>query len=237
MRKRHSILLGVFLMLGTAATWGGSNTLSAHGQLAVAANPAPTVQATPRPPDCDMTISATYMLIDDPAALAWVSHQVITGTVVEQLPPVWVYPDPQGAPGWRKIYTDYVVRIDQRLRGIPSGTVRVRRAGGTLDGCTQQNPSEPALAVGDRRLLFLHEFSVPNAPAGAYGVIGGPQGYWGLTTEGTVTTAMPGYQRFNGLPVSQVAGQLRAALAGAPPAGTPRDLLVPLDRAPVLPIR
>ena len=241
---RHLVsLVGILLLATTACGAVGEPTDRYQGQPVAAANPASTTQATPtaqpspgassRPLDCDMTISASYAQLDNVATLAWVSHQVVTGMVVEELPPVWVYPDPQRRPQWRKIYTDYVVRVDQRLRGLPEATVRVRRMGGMIDGCTQQNPDEPTLAVGDRRLLFLHEFTVPNAPTPAYSAIGGPQGHWGLAADGTVTTSMPHYQQFNRIPLAQLAGEVRGALLGQPPATVPRDLLVPVDRAPL----
>ena len=209
----------------------------------VATSPAPTTPIEPpalptaggssRPLDCNMTINTSFVRLDSVATLAWVSHHVIVGTITEELPPVWVYPDPQRQPHWRTIYTDYLVRVDQRLRGLPEATVRVRRLGGKLDGCTQQNPDEPILTIGGQHLLFLHEFTVPNAPMPAYSAIGGPQGYWRLNADGTVATSIPHYQQFNRVPLAQIAEEVRGALLGQPPKATPRDLLVPLDRAPL----
>lgn len=238
MASRHLVsLVGMLLLVTTACGTASGPTARRQGQPVVAANPAPTAQPTvgtsSRPLDCDMTISASYVQLDSVATLAWVSHQVVVGTVVAELPPVWIYPDPRRQPNWRNVYTDYVVRVDQRLRGLPEATIRVRRLGGTLDGCTQQNPGEPPFAVGDQRLLFLHEFTVPNAPTPAYSVIGGPQGFWGLNADGTVTTSMPQYQQFNRSPLARIAGEVRTALLAQPPTTAPRDLVVPLDRAPV----
>lgn len=244
-KQRIVLLVGVLLVLtttgcGTATEQFAERRPVAAANLGQAAQATPTIRGTPgtssRPLDCDMTISASYIQIDSVAALAWVSHQVIAGTVIQQLPSVWIYPDPRGAPSWRKIYTDYIVRVDQRLRGLPSDTIRVRHLGGMLDGCTQRDGTEPDLAVGDRRLLFLHDLRLSNAPAPTYAVIGGPQGYWGLNADGTITTTIANYRQFNGLPLNQLAGQIRVALTGPPPAATPRDLLVPLEQSPLSPV-
>ena len=236
MRRQHLIILAGLLLLAAAGCGtAGEQATQRRGQAVPAAGAQPGAGGASRALDCNVTISASYAQTGSVAALAWVSHQVVAGTVIEQLPPIWVYPDPQGRPNRRQIYTDYVVRVDQRVRGVPGDTIRVRRAGGTLDGCTQQNPDEPPLAIGDQRLLFLHEFTVPNTPTPAYSVIGGPQGHWRLNADGTVIPPMPEYGPPTGLPLPQVADQIRAALAGSPPAAAPRDWLVPPDRAPVHP--
>jgi len=262
MTGRHLVILvGILLLTMTACGAVGEPTARPQGQ-PVAANspasptqaeatatpvaaavPAPTTQSEPmilptvslqsRPPDCDMTISTSFVRLDSVATLAWVSHHVVVGTVVKELPSVWIYPDPQRRPNWRQIYTDYLVRVDQRLRGLPEATILVRRLGGKLDGCTQQNPDEPPLAVGDQHLLFLHEFSLSNAPTPAYSAIGGPQGYWDLNADGTVATPIPHYQQYKRMPLAQVAEEVRSALLAQPPKTVPGDLLVPLDRAPV----
>ena len=253
------ILVGILLLATTAC--GAAGEPSAQGQPVAAASPALTPQAeatstpvvatspaptTPieppalptaggssRPLDCNMTISTSFVRFDSVATLAWVSHHVVVGTITEELPPVWVYPDPQRQPHSRTIYTDYLVRVDQRLRGLPEATVRVRRLGGKLDGCTQQNLDEQPLTVGDRLLFFLHEFTIPSAPPPTYSATGGPQGYWRLNADGTVATSIPHYQQFNRVPLAQVAEAVRTALLGEPPTTAPRDLLVPLDRAPL----
>jgi hypothetical protein len=255
-----TILVGILLLATTACGAAGETLPQVQGQPVVAASPtlttqvgptipsmaaspAPTTQVEPtalptaggssRPLDCDLTISTTFVRLDNVTTLAWVSHQVVVGTVTEELPPVWIYPEPQNRPLSRQIYTDYLVRIDQQLRGLPETTVRVRYQGGKLDGCTQQNADVPPLVVGDRLLFFLREFAIPSAQPPAYSAIGGPQGYWGLNADGTVATSIPHYQQFNRMPLTQVVEEVRAALLGTPPKTVPQNLLVPLDRAPL----
>jgi hypothetical protein len=236
------VLIGVVLISTTACAAANESPAQQGGQPVAAANPALAIPAStpsalpsglPRSLDCDMTISASYVRLDSVATLSWVSHQVVAGTIVEEFPPIWVYPDPQRRPHGRKVYTDYLVRVEQRLRGLPEPTVRVRRLGGTLDGCTQQNPDEPPLVVGERRLLFLHEFTVPNSSVSAYSAIGGPQGHWGLNADGTVTTPMPQYQAYDRVPLTRLAGEIQPALLGTPPTTVPQNLIVPLDQAPL----
>ncbi len=187
--------------------------------------------ATGMPPsDCNALISASYPRFDSVATLAWVSHQIIVGVVIEQRAPTWVALDAST----RRIYTDYVVRVDHQLRGFPAATVVVRRLGGTLDGCTHENPSQPPLATGDALLLFLHESMPSNTPPQPYFIIGGPQGQWRLKPDGTVAPALTNaYPEAADAQVEGVAAQVHAALSIPPPQAAPPQLVVPLDRAPL----
>lgn len=180
----------------------------------------------------------------DLADLAWTSRQIVVGTVVEQLPPA-VVADPRGTPtiGERagpaaagnkdRIVTDYTVRVERQFRSLPVQTIRVRRPGGTIGGCTQVYDSEPPLAVGDRVLLFLTGKAAQTAAVPVYGVNAGRQGAWAVKPEGTVDTRLQHLQPFNGKPLDEVGRQLRGALAGAPPATLPRPFVVPLEEAPL----
>jgi hypothetical protein len=92
--------------------------------------------------------------------LAWISHQVVIGTVTEVVGPSWMEPDPRhpGRPGQcLQIMTDYLVEIETHYRGAPADTVRVRVRGGELDGYEQRTDVAPRLEMGDRVLMFLTE--------------------------------------------------------------------------------
>src|SRR5690606_10900263 len=96
--------------------------------------------------------------------LPWVSHQIVTGTVVEQSEPYWDAPTMTGPDvetevggSLRTIATDYTIRVDQRLRGEDIATVTVARAGGTIDDCSMAYADEVPFQVGERVLLFLAE--------------------------------------------------------------------------------
>jgi hypothetical protein len=202
------------------------------------AEPAAAGQPAPPAPACDVTIARLYPQFGTAGALAWASHQVVAGTVVEQLPPRWVEADPRGRPPGsrptdRLIYTDYVVRVEGRFRGAAAATVRVRQLGGARDGCVTRNESEPPLVPGVRRLLFL------GLPQGAsaelsYAMMGGPQGQWRVEGDGTVRTEAAHLRGYDGRPLAQVGAEVLAALADRQLA-LPGPDLVPLEEAPAVP--
>lgn len=115
-----------------------------------------------------------FASIDTVDALSWASYRIVVGTIVERLPSAYgtmmlsdQLPNPP-------IYTDYVVRVEQTFRGRPIGTIRLRRAGGTLDGCADDEEGLP-IVVGNRVLLFLN-FPVGNSDVPPYETVGEPQG-------------------------------------------------------------
>lgn len=170
--------------------------------------------------------------------LAWSSHQIVAGTIVERLPSVRsTAPISPRAPDQRAILTDYVVRVDQRVRGLPVPTVRVRQVGGTVDGCSLTNMDAVDLPIGGRFLLFLRIDPEVAAQVPTYRIIADYQGAWPLDPNGTVTTRAPHHQRYNGVPLAQLAGQMRTILAGPPPRTAFLErYLVPLDQAPLPPL-
>ncbi len=189
-------------------------------------------QRRPVPLDCPPLSFASFPRLALPAELPWASHQIVMGTVVAQLPTIAYAPDPAARPSDRELRTDYAIQVDGRVRGQPFALIHLRRAGGTVDGCTTAYRSEPEPVVGQRLLLFL---GTPQRGTGVptYAAFGA-QGYWDLTAAGTAANPLPHYRDYSGLPLPQLLDAVRAALTGPPPA-TLGPLLVPLDEAPLAP--
>jgi hypothetical protein len=104
--------------------------------------------------------------VSDPAPsepfedLAWKSHQVLVGKVVEEVGPAWMEPDDRhsGRPGQcLQIMTDYFVEIETHYRGEQTDPLRVRIRGGEIDDYEQSTDVSPELEVGDRLLMFMRE--------------------------------------------------------------------------------
>jgi hypothetical protein len=186
-----------------------------------------------RPVDpCSFSVSASLAAIEDVETLAWMSHQVVIGTVVEAVPPAWDAPtDPLHDP-CLTIQSDYLVQVEQRLRGQPGETVRVRLSGGTIGPYTQSYDPQPELAVGDQVLLFLREAQPSTLLPPAYDIVGGPQGRWSVEPDGTVRTGWNQYPQQDGMPVEQVAEEIWKGLQGEPPQGAFAP--VPLEEAPIV---
>ena len=171
-RRCAVVLLAAALLGGCGEVTGTASTqppTQAGNPMSspVTAHPTPTVDSIPSPvaaeptPTVDLAASCnvggagSVVQIGTIRELAWASHQIVVGTVVEILPPVWGDVLNPGYSNYRPIYTDYVVQVEQRLRGKPMERVRVRQLGGTIDGCTQDNVDSVPMEVGDRALLFL----------------------------------------------------------------------------------
>lgn len=225
--KRFAFLLVTGLILSLAAI-GVAEAQEGRSQQLAVVNVAAADGA-----ECDGTIYARPVGLDSVEKLAWASQQIVAGTVTEQLPATWVYPATQQAgPPTRRIISEYVVRVDQRFRGISGDTVRVRRPGGTLDGCTQTNAMEPDFVVGQRRVLFL-SFSQQTNTVSSYNVTGAIQGAWAIASDGSVTpdTRLSTLARYRGQSLTQIGTQVQLALGGVPPLGL-GSFLVSLDQAP-----
>jgi hypothetical protein len=198
------------------------------GRLLLAQRP-----ADPPVTPCNAGLTATPPGFSQPELLAWASSQIVSGTIVEQLPSVARPLGPHSPPDENIISTDYVLRVDGRLRGLPYDLVHVRRLGGTIGDCTLVYESEPKLLVGQRLLLFLGSLGTETGVP-TYGVMGGFQGYWGLAVDGSVKPAMGGYRAFNDMPIAQFNAVIRTALKSTPPTNLGSSL-VPLDQAPLAP--
>ncbi len=221
MDKRLIALIATLLSLLLAGC-GAPDGPPEADQASAASGPAPTPQPTPN--FCG-AIGRSYPAWDL-AQLAWTSSQIITGRVVEERPAKVApgFKGPRaGQPQPDQIYREYVVQVEQVLRGRPADTILVRRSGGRVGNCEQVDPSEAPLAIGDHVLLFLRGHNVNT----------GRQGTWGVKDDGTVVTTYRQHEPYNGQSVGRIGQQIRAALSGGPPATVPPDFLVPLDEAPL----
>ncbi len=135
---------------------------------------------------------------ESPESLAWISHEVVIGTVVEELGPQW---GPESMTGVddqfddvpiRSISTEYLVEVDDRLRGHPAPEIRVGIEGGTIDDCTIDFHGT-GLEPGERVALFLAERDVPEEHAEqdtderpVYRLASSMLGIWTFSDDGTV---------------------------------------------------
>lgn len=92
---------------------------------------------------------ATVVLALDLGELTWRAERIVVGDVVS-VRSSW-------DEGHRRIDTFATVRVVESWKGnVPrDGVVRVRRAGGTVDGITMVVVGEPTFTVGDRAVMFL----------------------------------------------------------------------------------
>lgn len=209
-------------------------TATATPTLPPTSEPSTPTAPTLDPAACSWGSIIDYVAIDSIMHLAWVSHRVIVGEVIEQQPAAWGHAVNPMEPGRRQIYTPYVVRVDQHVRGTPTEMIIIQRLGGEIGNCTQSNESDPALKPGDRLLLFLREtgeFQATIEPS--YSIVAGEQGYWRISPDGTVVNNVAHLQQYSGLPLEALIDQIQAALAGPPPTSLWPEMIVPLEETPV----
>lgn len=237
-RLAHILALAAVLALAGCGAEGAALQEQAGDVFpATASAPSPPPPTT-TPGDCSGTLAASIVRIDSLEELAWTSHQVIIGTVIERQPSVWGHAHNPLDPSRRLIYTPYLVRVEQGLRGQPGDIVTVRQWGGTIGTCTQTkqtNTFEQGLAVGERVLLFLRASNPPGTSL-TYSVNGGDQGRWTIEPDGTVSSSVGHLERYNRQSLATIVAQVLSSLASGPPA-TPwvREHLVPLESAPAWP--
>jgi dipeptidyl aminopeptidase/acylaminoacyl peptidase len=183
--------------------------------------------------DGGQAILCNYMTISDYAAiptldqLAWTSHAIVAGTLVEELPAAFgelLDPEFDQSP---PIYTDFIIEVEAWVRGHAVETVRIRQPGGTVGACTQYEENAPALEVGERVLLFLLPDDLNPSLPEAWIIQGGYQGYWPLDGDGRVQSS--GYPDHTGQSLDALADIILEILA-QPDAAYPD--LVPLEDAP-----
>ncbi|MBA2452811.1 MAG: hypothetical protein H0V47_06545 [Chloroflexia bacterium] len=188
---------------------------------------------SPLPSGCGGAVTSVISYGQNMAVTAWDSNQVFIGEVIEQLP---AQRAEAGYAFIQPVVTDYLLRIDTPVRGVPASEIRVREIGGNVEGCTLSNADPPLLNVGDRALFFALT-TEPGAADPTYYVYGGRGGVWRLSEdESFVTRAGDEHYPSAAVPAAQFLQGLVAALNGPPP--DPHeygiaDGFVPLDEAPV----
>lgn len=104
------------------------------------------------------------------------------------------------------IWTDYVVRIQEALKGTaPGDTVVVTQQGGALEGVVLQVGSNPDLRVGDEVVLMLTRADFLKGMARGdnrpkYTIVGVAQGTYYVTRERDKATAFKDYARLAVVP-------------------------------------
>ncbi|CAN5544432.1 hypothetical protein BH24CHL1_BH24CHL1_11270 [soil metagenome] len=188
---------------------------------------------SPLPSGCGGAVTSVISYGQNMAVTAWDSNQVFIGEVIEQLPAQraessYAFIQP--------VVTDYLLRIDTPVRGVPTSEIRVREIGGNIEGCTLSQGDAPLLNIGDRAVFFALT-TEPGSADPTYYVYGGRGGVWRLSEdESFVTRAGDEHYPSAAVPAAQFLQGLVAALNGPPP--DPHeygiaDGFVPLDEAPV----
>lgn len=217
-RLAHILALAAALAIAGCGAEGTALQEQA-GDVSPATAPAPSPPPAPTtiPSDCSGTLAASIVRIDSLEELAWTSHQVIMGTVIERQPSVWGHAHNPLDPSRRLISTPYLARVEQRLRGQPGDIVTVRQWGGIIGTRTQTNAFEQVLAVGERVLLFLRASNPPGTSL-TYSLNGGDQGWWTIDPNGTVSSSVGHLERCNGQSLATIVAQVLSALGSGPPA-------------------
>lgn len=233
MRAPHIRLIALVILAATGAIWGAACGLvldssdDTHSGAESPTEPTRGVSTMTPTPSIDTSSCNSGIAVGDGRGypdidtLFWVSHQVVTGTIVEQLPP---------SIRTGSISTDYVFRVEQRFRGFPDQTILIHQLGGTIGDCTQRWVSNPTLTVGDRLLLFLGS-PIETVNGKAYWITGDRQGVWRFNDDGSIAANDAPPSAFNGAPFEIVAGHLQRIAAAGIPAHDPDT--VPLEEAPV----
>lgn len=226
----------------------GSDELGNSGQ-PTPGTPAAVVEPTETQSEADATVPCDYGIYDDIEQidtidqLAWYSHQIVVGTVTENLGSRKVEGTGPAPEVDFHIVTDYLVQVEDRLRGSDAvagdPTVTIESYGGTVDDCTMTWHEWPPFEVGDRALFFLRDFEESDQPA-AYQIFGRQQGYWAIDDAGLA--APPGAVHLlperRPVPIDQLTGLVRASLLDGPPDDNTYLMdwyFVPLDEAPMIP--
>jgi hypothetical protein len=184
----------------------------------------PTV--APASAACSFIIYGSIALIPTLEDLARQSPDIVVGTIVERLAPVWG-PESVSSDGpMRTIETHYRVRVEELIRGESGDTLLIRQIGGSLDGCTQSADPQARISKGQHVLLFLADTQEREAGT-TYAIMGVTQGYWIVAGDGSVRPGAPHFEASYGLPLEQVVSQIRDSLVH-PGEGSPR----PEDASP-----
>jgi hypothetical protein len=94
-----------------------------------------------------------HMATFDEARMIGTSTHIVVATVASA--------EPRWNDRHNLIVTDYVLMVEDRLRGAAPARLKITIAGGTLDGETQQTSVSTPLETGSRYLLFLGDLQQP----------------------------------------------------------------------------
>ncbi len=217
---RGGTLLLLLALCACSAT-AGSSAPTASRESSTSIDLLPTLGPTPsvRAAKCggrggprSMGQWRTYSSIE---AQAWAAEHIVLGRV-EARETRWEIL------GGTPTVASYVrIRVEDRVRGVRSETLLVGDSNGTIDGCTQPTNLQPFQLDG-RYILFLRRSirpEFPNEPP-VYGLDGGEASRIAITDPGAAATTL---------------AAARLALAKSPPPDLDPSIVVPLDRAPVMP--
>ena len=111
--------------------------------------------------------------------------------------------------------TDYVISIDQVVRGSAHESLMLRLPGGTIDGCTMSVFSDPDLAIGDRLILFL---SPLDGHSETFVTTSGQRGLWKLDANGALASNTAWHSIPQVVPAADLIAMVSDALVGEMPA-------------------
>ncbi len=159
--------------------------------------------------------------------LVWLSERVVVGTVSE-IPPSVVPDNPMLDidRSLRVPVTDYVISVDQVVRGPADEELSLRLPGGTIDGCTISVFGDPDLATGDRLVLFL---SPLDDHSETYVTTSGQRGLWKLEADGVLASNTAWHSVPQVVPAADLISMVADALAGE----TPGDQWATFDPVPL----
>lgn len=211
MRPRATLLVMLAILVTVVSGCGASHA---------ATDKPPPATPTPAPPDgahCGITISGDMAGFATIEQLTAMSVVVIVGAITEERPAVWAPPTSVQTGYGPLIETYDVVQVEEVLHGQAADTLVLRQLGGTVAGCTQQADSHVSAVVGLRALMFL---AAPSEREGVatYVLTGAQQGYWPLSQDTTVHMRFGALAAYDGLPLAQLAEQIRASTAPIPQA-------------------
>lgn len=171
-----------------------------------------------QPVSCSWSASDLLAGIESMEIMTWMAHQVVVGTIVEQLPPAFGDPlNPEFEPSL-PIYTDYLFKVERRFRGHPVDTLRIRQSGGAIGDCVQTVEPLAPLAVGQRIVLFLTEERPSSVLPPAYYITGGPQGWFEIEADETILNGLGDASQPMRMTLDEVGALVAETLAAGPPA-------------------
>ena len=202
----------------------------------------PENAATPHPDSrlCGSDVIATYPEMATVEAIAWASHQIVVGTVLEQSDPFWSEPFSEGidkslvgGPS-RTILSDFIVDVHENFRGEDLERLTVRTQGGTIGDCTITDLGAPTFEAGDEVLLFLYDATIEDQEQNAVFVpTGGPQGYLIIEDNGALKVHR-GEEQVQEVNYPDLRREIIQVLQSEPARGTTGSRIIPTTESTIL---